>query len=146
MATGTDERFLRQILGQVPIAAVQGERADEPGIGSTTELLEFLSPDHTAPKSLMTSTRTRPAVCDAVVKSCLLLVTCLAKTRIGPALCQTTSSRCLAGQRTGNGWEKRGDGPRRVYYQLTGPDRVSTGQALEAMLRALGYDADVSFA
>lgn len=49
-----------------------------------------------------------------------------------------------AGQPTGHGLYKSGDGPWRLHYQLTGLDRVSTGRSLQGKLTELGYETDVS--
>lgn len=66
--------------------------------------------------------------------------------RASPVPDDIVSLLAAAGQPTGHGWSRHGDQPWRLHYQLTGPDRVSIGQALEAKLRTLGYEADVSFA
>jgi hypothetical protein len=48
-----------------------------------------------------------------------------------------------AGQPVSHGWSRRGDDPWRLRFQLTGRDRVTVGQALEAELCVLGYDPEV---
>jgi hypothetical protein len=48
-----------------------------------------------------------------------------------------------SGPPTGHGLSRRGDGPWRLHYQLTGPDRLAVGQALERELRRLGHEADL---
>lgn len=49
------------------------------------------------------------------------------------------------GQNANHGMSRRGGGPWRYRWQLSGPDRVQVGRDLEKRLRELGYDADVSF-
>jgi hypothetical protein len=49
-----------------------------------------------------------------------------------------------AGQTTACGLSYTKPGPWRFRFQLSGPDRVATGKALEGTFRRLGYDADVS--
>lgn len=50
-----------------------------------------------------------------------------------------------AGQPTRHGLSRQGRGPLRLQFQLSGPDRVSVGQVLQAKLRELGYEADTTF-
>lgn len=50
-----------------------------------------------------------------------------------------------AGQPTCHGMSRRGQQPWRFRFHLTGPGRVAAGKTLEAELRAMGYEADVSF-
>ena len=47
-----------------------------------------------------------------------------------------------AGQRTSFTLSRRGLEPWRMQFQMSGPDRVRIGQALQAELRRLGYEAD----
>lgn len=49
------------------------------------------------------------------------------------------------GQDPNHGMCRHGQRPWRYRWQLSGPDRVEIGRALEKRLRDLGYDADVSF-
>lgn len=49
-----------------------------------------------------------------------------------------------AGQPTGHGFYKSGDGPWRLHYQLTGPNRLSAGRSLQGKLTEMGYETDVS--
>jgi len=50
-----------------------------------------------------------------------------------------------AGQPVNAGLISTGGGPVRWRFQLSGPDRVAAGLRLEAVLRQLGYQADVGF-
>lgn len=49
------------------------------------------------------------------------------------------------GQNPHHGVSRRGGGPWRYQWQLSGSDRVQVGRDLERRLREWGYDADVSF-
>jgi hypothetical protein len=51
-----------------------------------------------------------------------------------------------AGQPIGHGWSRRSEGPWRLRFHLTGPDRVTAGQALEKQLRSMGYAAELLMA
>ena len=42
------------------------------------------------------------------------------------------------------GLSRRGRGPWRLHFPLSGRDRVAVGQSLERRFRQLGYDADLS--
>lgn len=48
------------------------------------------------------------------------------------------------GQDPAHGMARHGGRPWRYRWQLSGPDRVDVGRALETRLRELGYEADVS--
>lgn len=50
-----------------------------------------------------------------------------------------------AGQNVKAGLSRRGSGPCRLRFQLSGPDRVEAGRRVEAQLTDLGYQADVRF-
>jgi hypothetical protein len=43
-----------------------------------------------------------------------------------------------------HGLSRGGAGPFRLRFQLSGPDRLAVGKALQADARRLGYDANVS--
>jgi hypothetical protein len=48
-----------------------------------------------------------------------------------------------AGQPLDHGLSRRGAGQWRFHFQLSGPDRLRNGQALERDLRRIGYEADL---
>ncbi len=91
---------------------------------------------------------TPPPYGDRMATTVLLEVTLLGPVDISrPVMAPPAVLAAVAGakQPTDFGLSRRGDGPWRVRFHLSGPERVDAGEALEEELRALGYEVDVSF-
>ena len=64
---------------------------------------------------------------------------------VGDVPADIAAALTAAGQPVKAALSRRGSEPCRLQFQLSGPRRVEDGQRLEAQLRHLGYESDVSF-